>query len=243
MGNHTYHDFLAHLGVGGAHPGGLALTRELLKGFPINHHRKVLDAGCGTGQTAAYLARTYDWEITALDQHPLMLEKARVRFEKENITVRLVEGKLENSPFPAESFDLIIAESVTIFTDIAKTAKEYVRLLKKGGMLLDLDMTAGTSFDKEEVNAFQDLYGITQIPTADEWKQIWQTAGFTSVETVMENSVAHQSPQDGSWTSPELNPSHPLDPFYYQIWDQHQLLTDEFSDKLKYSVYKVLKKE
>ncbi|MGY0694883.1 class I SAM-dependent methyltransferase [Virgibacillus sp. FSP13] len=244
MKHYTYHDFLAFLGVGGAHPGGIALTRELLRDMPINQTSTILDAGCGTGQTAAYLAQAYGCNVTALDLHPLMVEKAKERFKRENVAVRLVEGDIESSSLLAESFDLIIAESVTIFTNITKTVNEYVRLLRKGGILLDLEMTAGTSFSKEEIEGFQDVYGIDLVPLLDEWKAMFHSAGFRSVEVVKENTVEkmlHDQSFQESISSPEINPSNPMDPSLYEIWDKHQLLTERFSNQLKYSVYKVVK--
>ncbi|WP_106494743.1 class I SAM-dependent methyltransferase [Lentibacillus sp. Marseille-P4043] len=245
MKNYTYHDFLAFLGVGGAHPGGIALTKKLLRDVPINQTCNILDAGCGTGQTAAYLAQAYGCKVTGLDLHPLMIEKAQKRFAKENITVRLVEGDIENSSLLAESFDLIIAESVTVFTNITKTANEYLRLLRKGGILLDLEMTAGKSFSKEEIEGFRDVYGVDEVPLQDEWKAMFRSVGFRSVEVVKENTVEEmlhdQSFQEDSSSSPEINPSKPMDPSLYKIWDKHQLLAERFSNQLKYSVYKAMK--
>ncbi|MBT2217785.1 methyltransferase domain-containing protein [Virgibacillus dakarensis] len=241
----TYHDVLAHLGVGGAHPGGLALTKELLKDLPIKQTSHILDAGCGTGQTAAFLAKTYGCQVTALDQHPLMVERARERFAREKVTIQLVEGDMENSTLAKESFDFIIAESVTVFTNVTKTAREYIRLLRKGGMLLDLEMTAGAAFSADEVGDFQELYGLREIPIAEDWRSIFRNAGFHSVEIVKEHTVAHllegQSLQKDAFELQELNPLEPLDPSLYQIWDKHQRLTERFSNQLKYVVYKAEK--
>ncbi|MBL5792479.1 class I SAM-dependent methyltransferase [Bacillus sporothermodurans] len=74
---YSYQDTLAYYGVGGAHPGGLSLTKQIFHNENITHTTKILDAGCGTGQTSAYLAEMYKCDVTALDIHPVMIEKAK----------------------------------------------------------------------------------------------------------------------------------------------------------------------
>ncbi|MGZ4106989.1 MAG: methyltransferase domain-containing protein, partial [Tumebacillaceae bacterium] len=88
----TYHDFLANFGIGGAHPGGMTMTRDILQREGIAKGTRVLDVGCGTGQTSAYLVRQFGCQVTAIDRHPLMLEKARRRFQRERLNVTLVQG-------------------------------------------------------------------------------------------------------------------------------------------------------
>ena len=72
-----YLDFLSKFGVGGAHPGGIQLTKELFKSETITPTTHILDVGCGTGQTAAYLAAQYGAIVTGIDNNPVMVEKAK----------------------------------------------------------------------------------------------------------------------------------------------------------------------
>jgi arsenite methyltransferase len=50
MEKFTYHDFFANLGVGGAHPGGLTLSKKALAKEQLKPSSKVLDVGCGKGR-------------------------------------------------------------------------------------------------------------------------------------------------------------------------------------------------
>ncbi|UTW69808.1 methyltransferase domain-containing protein [Anaerobacillus sp. HL2] len=77
MNKLNYTDMLAQLGISSAHPGGLALSKWNFLKEKITKDMKILDLGCGTGKTAAYLASTYKCSVTALDVHPIMLEKAK----------------------------------------------------------------------------------------------------------------------------------------------------------------------
>src|SRR5690625_2868709 len=97
MTEYNYHDFLALMGVGGAHPGGLSFTKYLLKNVQIDQNSRVLDAGCGTGQTTAYIAGTYGCHVTAIDRHPVMIEKAKQRFASKDIKVDIMQGDIERS--------------------------------------------------------------------------------------------------------------------------------------------------
>lgn len=245
MERYTYHDLLAYLGVGGAHPGGLPLTKEIVRELPIKSTDHILDAGCGTGQTAAFLADQYGCHVTAMDQHPIMIEKSKERFTDREVTVDLVKGNIENSQLEAGTFDWIIVESVTVFTNIEKAVNEYWRLLRTGGVLIDLEMTAADSLSKEELGEFQSLYGLHEIPKASDWKRIFKMAGFRTVDSFKEDTVAEvlmrQSFDTEAFAQQEIDFSVALDPALYEIWDHHQLLTEAFANRLKYVVYRAEK--
>src|SRR5690625_652923 len=243
MTEYNYHDFLALMGVGGAHPGGLSFTKHLLKNVQIDQNSRVLDAGCGTGQTAAYIAETYGCHVTAIDRHPVMIEKAKQRFEANNIKVDLIQGNIEQMPFVDASFDFILIESVTVFTNIDLTISEYTRTLRQGGVLLDLEMTAIPPLTQAMKKAFEQLYGIQHIPSEKEWQNKYEQAGLHSFEMIDGNSVEeslhkHLSQTDNE-EAPEFSVSPTIDPTIHQIWDEHQLLTETYADKLNYRVYKV----
>ena len=70
-----YLDFLSKFGVGGAHPGGIGLTKEIFKSERITPATRILDVGCGTGQSAAYLASKYGAIVTGIDINPVMVKK------------------------------------------------------------------------------------------------------------------------------------------------------------------------
>jgi ubiquinone/menaquinone biosynthesis C-methylase UbiE len=242
---YTYHDFLASFGVGGAHPGGLSLTKEVLEHVTINKGSKILEVGCGTGQTAAYLAQTFGCDVTAIDKHLEMVKKARKRFEKGQLEVEVVEGDIEKLPFADDSFDFILAESVTIFADIFRAAHEYKRVLREGGRLIDLEMTTVSPLDKEACLEFQELYGINDIPTEQQWTEKFRKAGFHSVDILIEKQVMSEineqpvelDPHLSKANIPEFDLSETIDPELYDIWMQHQMVTETYADRLKYNVY------
>ncbi|TCP52828.1 methyltransferase family protein [Tumebacillus sp. BK434] len=243
MGEMSYQDLLALFGIGGAHPGGIALTEEVLAGERLQRTTRVLDVGCGTGQTAAYLARTYGCQVTAVDLHPLMRKKAQERFAKEKLPVKLLKGDANKLPFPSGRFDLVLIESVTVFTDLARSLPEYARVLRPGGVLLDLEMTAERPLSAQELQELHGVYGTKVVPTEAEWIGRLQKAGLREVRTVKGGTVASALPDEKSGANvlPEFNLSDEIDPKVYQIWEQHQRVTDSFKHRLGYRVYRAKK--
>jgi SAM-dependent methyltransferase len=247
MGELNYQDLLALFGIGGAHPGGLALTKEMLTLEKVTKRTRVLDVGCGTGQTSAFLARTYGCRVTAVDLHPLMLKKAKERFRKEGLQVKLVKGDAGALPFPGNSFDLVLIESVTVFTDLAQSLREYARVLKPGGVLLDLEMTAERPLSVQELEELRSVYGTKQVPTEAEWIGRIERAGLLDVKTVKGGTVASALPgrdsREDEWPEywPEYKPSDSIAPRVYEMLHRHQVVTDRFKHRLGYRVYRAKK--
>lgn len=239
----TYQDVLAYYGIGGAHPGGLALTKKILKNEKIKKSTKILDIGCGTGQTSAYLGKTYGCKIAALDHHPVMVEKAKQRFNKENLSIKLVKGSSEKIPFPKDTFDIVLAESVTVFTNISKSLKEYYRVLKPGGVLLDLDMTAERQFDSDEKADMKRVYGVKRVLTEDEWHREMRKAGFKSSKVIVSGTILSKLLQNplNREAMPEYNKSKNIDPRLEEILHEHHKLSLFYSTKLGYRYYRSIK--
>ncbi|KHE71499.1 class I SAM-dependent methyltransferase [Halobacillus sp. BBL2006] len=229
--NNDYIDFLAHFGIGGAHPGGFPLTKRLFDSFDISSSASLLDIGCGTGQTAAFLWEKYGCNITAVDKHPLMVEKAKNRFKKNNSSIHVVTGDAEQLAFPTDSFDLIVSESVISFNDVPKTSQELSRVLKDGGQLLAIEMTTNQPLTEELQNQIEQLYGITKVFNQEEWVEEFTQAGFQSV-TLLE------APSDLEINDVnDLQPSENLNEKWYDIWDDHTLLMAQANMPLSYRIF------
>ena len=180
----SYLDRLAEHGINSAHPGGMALTRALLAKEKITPDTTLLDAGCGTGQTAAYIGKRYGCKITAVDIHPGMLEKARQKLAELSLNYPVIRADVMDLPFPKSSFDMILSESVAIFTNIQRTLQEYFRVLTPGGLVLAIEATALEPLTGAEADAFREVLGIDWLPLREEWCQMFQDTDFTQVSTI-----------------------------------------------------------
>jgi SAM-dependent methyltransferase len=105
-------------------PAGRAATEQLLKRAAITEESRVLDVGCGVGTTAIAIAERFGAQVTAVDIEPLMLERANeaVRAAHAADRVHIQEGDILALGFPDGSFDVVIAEAVTMFVDRAPAA-------------------------------------------------------------------------------------------------------------------------
>ncbi|MFJ7849711.1 class I SAM-dependent methyltransferase [Peribacillus sp. NPDC097224] len=189
---HTYLDALAFYGIESAHPGGFDLTSNIMMNERIDTNTTILDAGCGIGQTSHFLAETFKCHIYAVDNHPQMVKKAAQRFQQANLPIRVYMSSLEELPFPNDSFDYIVAESTTGFTEINKSIAEYYRVLKPGGILLSIDMTAEIALHANLKVELMNFYKLKNIPTELEWVRAFKEQGFKHTEILHSSTVLEE---------------------------------------------------
>jgi len=228
----SYLNLLAYFGIGGAHPGGFTLTQSIMKDENIKSSDWVLDIGCGTGQTAAFIAKQYDCNVTGIDNHPLMVSKAKERISPDNKCINIIEGDVQNLDLADHSFDLIISESVIVFNDIPKTLKELSRVLKTDGRLIMIEMTAEQYLTEEIHRKACGLYGISKVLTEDQWKLNLQLAGFNQIAVI-------NTPSELTETEiTDINPSEDIDHELFDLWDEHTQFIQQFGHLFGYRVYR-----
>ncbi|MDR7240548.1 class I SAM-dependent methyltransferase [Neobacillus drentensis] len=233
--NYTYLDCLAIFGVGGAHPRGLQLTKEFLSREKIDETKSILDAGCGTGQTSAYIAEQYQCNVTSLDCNKIMLEKARQRFSSLHLPIEVRHGSTENLPFDEGSFDIILSESVIAFTDVSLTIPEFKRVLKPNGVLLAIEMVLEKSLSKDEMKPIVNFYGVSQLLTENEWYHFFKRANFkqVSVEKFKLDFDEHDVRN-----VPDFSLSENIDDEFYEILEKHLHLTTVYKGLLGFRLFR-----
>jgi len=120
--------------------------RTLARSLSLHDGEYVLDAACGTGDTALAIARTWKVNVFGLDFSREMLIRGR---EKARGTViSFLQGRAEDAPFQSASFDAIsIAFGIRNLPDEAARMRglmEFHRLLKPGGRLAVLEFSHPT---------------------------------------------------------------------------------------------------
>jgi phosphatidylethanolamine/phosphatidyl-N-methylethanolamine N-methyltransferase len=99
---------------------------------------RVLEVGVGTGKNLPFYRQ--DWQMTAIDLSPRMLEQAKRRAEREQVAVDLRLGDVQALPFADARFDTVLATFVFCSVpDPVLGLREVARVLVPGGQLLLLE--------------------------------------------------------------------------------------------------------
>ena len=121
---------------------------------------KILDIGTGPGFFPMILSEA-GYTVTAVDYTEEMLEKAKENLGKytkyglERVTLQRMDA--QNLEFADETFDVVISRNLTWNLEKPEQAyKEWMRVLKPGGVLLNFDANwYGYLYDEEKKEAYE----------------------------------------------------------------------------------------
>ncbi|RLL41823.1 class I SAM-dependent methyltransferase [Oceanobacillus piezotolerans] len=212
------------------------LTKEIFKKEKINRHSHILDVGCGTGLTAAYLGDHYGAKVTGLDISPIMIEKAKNRMLKHQLPVEIIQGSIEKCPLEDSKYDFIISESVLSFVNKPKALKEIFRLLKHDGRFIANELTVNRKLDSNSQEEIKQFYGLDSILMEKDWINLFEQANFKDIETLIIEPSIHQN-----HSMPEFEYPESIEPELYQVIFQHFNLTLKYEGALDYRVFSCTK--
>jgi ubiquinone/menaquinone biosynthesis C-methylase UbiE len=178
--------FMAVIGKRVIHPGGRASTEALLRRAGITAESRVLDVGCGVATTAVAIAHRYGAQVTAVDIAPLMLDRAGANVQAAGVADRVTveHGDILDLAYDDASFDVVLAEAVTMFVDRSRAAAELARVTLPGGKVLATEFLwrQPPTPEAKEIFLGQVCPGL-EFDTVEDWVQIYESAGLTAVET------------------------------------------------------------
>ncbi len=178
--------FLAVLGKRVIHPGGRASTDRLLDWAAVQPGERVLDVGCGVGTTAIRLVREYDAKVVAADLAPLMRQRAEANVAAARLAdrVSVEEADILSLPYPDDSFDVVVAEAVTMFVDREKAAAELARVCRPGGRVLATEFFWLRPPTPEAKQLFLgEVCPGLRFDSVEEWVDIYAGAGLIDLRT------------------------------------------------------------
>jgi len=163
----------------------LANTNKVLMDIAdINSEEKILDAGCGVGGSAFYLAKKMEAIVTGITLSEKQFAYATQKCKELKLEDR-VSFKIEDytkTSFKNNSFDVIWAiESITSAPNKANFAREANRLLKPGGRLIIADYfkTSNNQHDPNKLlDKWRDLWSMADFVTTTDYKNIFNKNGF-----------------------------------------------------------------
>ena len=172
---------------------------------PINNEN-IIDVGSGTGDIAKYILKTnFKGQLHLLDLNKEMLDIGKLSIKK-NKQIFFHKGNAENLFFKENSFDkYIISFCLRNITDIKKSIKEALRVIKPGGSYYCLEFSSpysnlislfynkyksqtlpfiGKSIAKNK-NAYKYLSeSIDLFPNQEQLKLIMEELGFVNVNYI-----------------------------------------------------------
>lgn len=116
---------------------------EICEHLPEKKELKILDVGCGAGFFSILLAKE-GHKVVGTDLTKEMIEQSEILAREEKVDCHFIVMDAEKLEFQAESFDVVISRNLTWTLPNAKKAyREWFRVLKKGGILLNFDGNYG----------------------------------------------------------------------------------------------------
>lgn len=129
------HDAVALVLGESYHPGGLALTRHLVRALELRAGQRVLDVASGPGATAFALATEFGLEVDGVDFGGATVARANEAATERGLNwrVRFHQGDAERIPLPDAAVAAVVCEcAFCTFPDKATAAREMARVLEPG---------------------------------------------------------------------------------------------------------------
>lgn len=191
-------------------PGGIEFTTHAFARAAIKPGARILDLGCGAGDTVRYL-RSQGFDAIGVDPAPAPGEL--------KITPTCIVASAESLPFADATFDAVLAEcSVSLFADIGRAFAECARILVDGGMLIisDLYVRRPEALAQMRALAGSCASGIivrdeleAKLANAKFIVALWEDHSRALRECAARYIFEHGS-LDGMWGSASSNSSEPI---------------------------------
>jgi cyclopropane fatty-acyl-phospholipid synthase-like methyltransferase len=167
------------------HKEAIVRANEVLAEFgDIQRGSKIVDAGCGLGHSAEWLALNYNAAVTGITLVPKQVETIQKRLLKHPVNnVSFLVADYLHMPVEDNSVDAVWAfESVCHAPDKSLFYKEAYRVLRPGGKLLMAEyLRNGRPMTDERESLLKELFESWAIPdldTLDEHRLHAEQAGF-----------------------------------------------------------------
>ncbi len=122
----------------------MLMNAQLALRLDLPNGSKVLDAGCGEGNVALYMAKNHGMNVEGIDLLDFNVTNAKKTALSQGITdmTKFQVGTYMNLPFADNYFDAVYTmETLVHAPDYKKALTEFYRVLKPGGKLVLFEYT------------------------------------------------------------------------------------------------------
>ncbi len=155
----------------------------------IKKDDKILDAGCGVGGSAIWIAKNIGAQVTGITLSPRQLKKARELAREygleESLSFKVMD--YTETAFEDSSFDVVWAlESVCHAEDKKKFLREAHRLLKPGGRLIVSDgfltRLPNAKSEQDKLQALLDGWVLPNLSSLESFERDLKELGFNNIK-------------------------------------------------------------
>jgi ubiquinone/menaquinone biosynthesis C-methylase UbiE len=182
----SHKNLCLHYGIhdnGQGHSQALVRMIEVLADkAKVTTEDSVLDAGCGVGGCAVWLAQNIGCEVLGIDINPNFIHIAQNEVKKRNLDrlVSFQEMDFCRTSFNENAFDVVWAvESSCHAKNKLALLREMNRVLKPGGRIIIAD--AYKTRESSELDKDLTGWAVPNIPSVAEFTGYLKKAGFTHV--------------------------------------------------------------
>ena len=137
---------------------------EFHRYIPQGRPLRILDLGTGTGFFACLLAAE-GYETTGIDLTPDMIHHAEKMAAVLGLEARFEVMDAEEPQFPPESFDVLVTRNLTwTLPHVARAYREWYRLLKPGGVLINFDADYCAALEDEDEHELPENHAHKLVP-------------------------------------------------------------------------------
>ncbi len=167
------------------------LLDELLKWGNVQQANQILDAGCGVGGSARYLAKRFGAKVKGLTLSPVQAEEAKAFNEKAGLAsqVNIIVKDLLTLTFQDGPFDLVWSmESGEHIPEKERMLQGFFNVLKPGGKFLMAtwcirdEPPALTNQEQKLLNKIGELYHIPPMISIEKYEIMAKEIGFTEIK-------------------------------------------------------------
>jgi tocopherol O-methyltransferase len=154
----------------------------------IADNSHVLDAGCGVGGAALFLAKEFNCDVQGITLSPKQVDFARSAIDKQSLghLVEISKQDYTKTSFSDNSFDFVWAcESSSSAPDKLDFIKEAYRVLKPGGKLILTDFfwpEDGMDDVSQYMEKWGKTWGISAFETIKAFNKHLIASGFKNLE-------------------------------------------------------------
>jgi ubiquinone/menaquinone biosynthesis C-methylase UbiE len=167
------------------------MEERLAEEMALPANSKVLDAGCGMGDVASYLATKRRWRIEGVDILDFNIEEARSRIHRRRLEkrVHVQEMNYADLSFKRDTFDGIYTmETFVHAADPKRVLKEFYRALKPGGkiVMFEYSRDPDNKMSTRAAKKYREINELAAMPSFQQFNHgvqeaLMREAGFENV--------------------------------------------------------------